>query len=774
MANREPKVLLMGQTPPPWHGQAVATQILFDHEWPGFDVQRLRMEFSEEMSEVGRFQWKKVAYLLQLTMRARKHLKANPGAILFYPPASARWVPFLRDVFFLAATRHLAGATVFIYHASGLPIFARGSWLRRRLAKIAYEAADESLEVAIEKITPHEVFKAKRWSWCPCAIEVPEMRREKRVAGMPTRVLFLGSLQEGKGVLEILRTAHELKRRGKGGDFRFQIVGKWFSSEFKEETTRLREELGLEETVELTGQLTGADKWDAYAKADVFFFPTHYESEASPIVLMEALGAGLPIITTEWAGIPAMLKGCDSARLLPIRSPSAYADELMRFRDNPSGAEDLGSASKKFYAEWFLPERFVGNVAGAFGRIAERLAGGTQDALPASGQSIPMAVEAKRNRIFRMAVYLADQNPRYDRSLGIARMSEAVLNALAATGRAEVFPICSTSSQQGPDSATARSTLPFRTRGKFARLLADHFHPYLARPAVDQDLWYYPKGFLPWFGLKGTSKVVTIHDTIIQHYRDNYPSWRNRAEYVYWARMLARTIQRADAILTVSNTAKRQIEQFMDRHGLTRKAVTVTFEPCLYEVIPQPLDVEKRTHVIHLSSPEPHKRTSHLLRWWRNKAASGAELPVLHLVGRLPHDADAMVRGIPGIVCQPFLEDSRLREEISTARALILPSEIEGFGLPALEAYYLGTPVCFTAGTSVEEILAPATTRGRFHLHDEASFWSALADVMAMSPSRVRDHGLKLREVYASSAVAERMLAVFEAVGHEVLTSKSA
>ncbi|MFM7183043.1 MAG: glycosyltransferase [Verrucomicrobiales bacterium] len=765
-----PKVLLMGQTPPPWHGQAVATQILFDHDWPGFNVHRLRMEFSEEMSEVGRFQWKKVIYLFQLTMRARKYLKANPGTTLFYPPASARWVPFLRDVFFLGATRHLAGATVFIFHASGLPVFTTRSWLRRRLAKLAYEEADESLEVAIETITPHEVFHAKRWSWCPCAIEVPEMHREKKGADLPTLVLFLGSLQEGKGVLEILRTANELNKRGRGREFRFQIVGKWFSSEFEEETIRLRTELGVQDSVELTGQLTGADKWDAYAKADVFFFPTHYASEASPIVLMEALGAGLPIISTEWAGIPAMLDGCESTRLLPIRSPSIYADELISFRENSSGGEKLSAASKEFYGKWFRPERFVGMVASAFARSAESLPSGFQEAPEIPGQTVGIARTIIRDRVLRMGVYLADQNPRYDRSLGIARMSEAVLNALAATGRVDIFPVCSTSSQQGPETAAVRSVLPFGTRGKSARLLADHFHLFFARPPVAQDLWYYPKGFLPWFGLKGKYKVVTIHDTIIQHYRDNYPSWRNRAEYVYWARMLANTIEQADAILTVSKTAKKQIEQFMDRHGLTRKPVTVTFEPCIYEVVPQPFQNEKGSHVIHLASPEPHKRTTHLLRWWADKTASGHELPPLHLVGKLPPDAAALANACPRVICRPFLEDSELRREVSMARALILPSEIEGFGLPALEAYYLGTPVCFVAGTSVEEILLPATNRGRFHLHDESSFWSAFDDVLAMEPLEVREAGLKLREVYASSAVAARMLVEFERVGRATTT----
>ena len=43
---------------------------------------------------------------------------------------------------------------------------------------------------------------------------------------------------------------------------------------------------------------------------------------------------------------------------------------------------------------------------------------------------------------------------------------------------------------------------------------------------------------------------------------------------------------------------------------------------------------------------------------------------------------------------------------------LLLPSEIEGFGLPALEAYYLSTPVVYVRGTAVEEILGERSPGG--------------------------------------------------------------
>lgn len=49
-------LLIVGQTPPPWHGQAVATKMLFDHDWGMREVTTLRLAYSDEMHSVGRFE----------------------------------------------------------------------------------------------------------------------------------------------------------------------------------------------------------------------------------------------------------------------------------------------------------------------------------------------------------------------------------------------------------------------------------------------------------------------------------------------------------------------------------------------------------------------------------------------------------------------------------------------------------------------------------------------------------------------------------------------
>ena len=756
----KPAVLLMGQTPPPWHGQAVATQILFDHDWPDFEVHRLRMEFSEEMQEVGRFQWKKIVHLLGLIASARRILKRHPGCILFYPPASAKWIPFLRDVLFLTSVRYLAGSTIFIYHASGLPKFVSGSLLRRLLGSLVYQAAEVSLEVAQEAVPPHEVFAARSWQWCPCGIEVPLLERTTRPANGPLTVLFVGSLQEGKGVIEILQTAALIKQQSRQHDFKFRIVGKWFSKEFEDEIHQLRLELDLESMVEFAGQLLADDKWRAYFEADVFFFPTHYSSEATPIVLMEALGVGLPIITTQWAGIPAMLEGCATACLLPIHSPDQYAAALTDLFSRSGDHAATVEASRSFYQKHFLPRRFVERVERAFLSATDsgwkfhgaEAGSGLVDEIPAA--AVPLQVTA----------YLADQNPGHDRSFGISRMSQVVINALQVSGEVTIETIVSRTSQQAPRSVKSTRILPWGTRRKWVRLLTDHFHPLFKGSRHEPDLYYFPKGYLPLMSFFCRPSVVTIHDTIIQYDEDHYPEWRSRWEYGYWAIMLKHTLRRADRILTVSESAKKQIREFMKRHGIPAKDITVTHEPCLYENIPQPVSPTKENYVIHLASCEPHKRTAHLVRWWHEAENLGIALPMLYLIGALPPEVAPLLVGSRTVLKRPFLEDSALQAAYLGARALILPSEIEGFGLPAVEAYYLGTPVCFVRGTSVEEVIGVATHKGGFSLESRESLFSALGEVMAMTAEEIHECGLKLREGYATQVVTEKMLVAFRSL----------
>jgi glycosyltransferase involved in cell wall biosynthesis len=325
--------------------------------------------------------------------------------------------------------------------------------------------------------------------------------------------------------------------------------------------------------------------------------------------------------------------------------------------------------------------------------------------------------------------------------------------------------VVSATSQREP--AHAVTALPWGTRKKWVRLLTDHIHPMFGRRRTRPDVYYFPKGYLPLLSCFCRPSVVTIHDTIVQYDSDHYPAWRSRFDYFYWTAMLKHTLKRADRVLTVSESARRQIQHFMRRHGLPQKEITVTYEPCAYENVPQPVGGAKQNYVIHLASEEPHKRTAHLIRWWHEAERQGRELPMLHLIGRIPAEVMPLLSSSRSIVKRPFLEDSALQAAYRESKALILSSEIEGFGLPALESYYLGTPVCFVRGTSVEEVLQVATNKGGFTLDCSQSLFDSLEEVMEMPDQEVEDCGMKLRERYHSAKVVDSMLAVMREVADE-------
>ena len=95
----------------------------------------------------------------------------------------------------------------------------------------------------------------------------------------------------------------------------------------------------------------------------------------------------------------------------------------------------------------------------------------------------------------------------------------------------------------------------------------------------------------------------------------------------------------------------------------------------------------------HLGHPDPHRRVNALVEAPR-------ELPLV-LVGA----AGQWARELPGVILTGEVDDDELAALYTGAHALVLPSEEEGFGLPAVEALACGTPVVAADGPSLREVL---------------------------------------------------------------------
>jgi glycosyltransferase involved in cell wall biosynthesis len=794
-------IVIFAQVPPPEHGQSRMVLLALEtlRARPEcFEVHHVNARFSESLEDIGESSLRKGILIVGYLARAIRLRFRLTDPLLYYVPGPVKWSSVIRDWILLAVLRLFYRKVVFHWHAIGHGEWAHGSerlrlegpgwmdWLARKISALVLDQPCASIAVSsTSKKDSVAIASMRALTVCngiedPCpnyetSIEPLRMAAHRELVESTSpcfRILFISHGTVEKGLLDAVE-ALRLLIKDTDPHWRFTATFAGGLSEilevrFERDLETLKQTAGQRLTVQLEGYVSGGDKQRCYRDHDILLAPSRWESFG--LTVLEAMAYGMQIVAAASDGVKGVLPE-GHAYLAPTASPEALSARLRQcctdLRTAPRVEE--GRSLRQRFLDLYQIKYFAGALTEAFLELGgERIAiGPPAEINRTAGSSSPSGIPAHRNTQpppIHLSVYLADQNPGHDRSFGISRMSQVVLEALQAQGQVVIEVISSRTSQQAPESVVSTRILPWGTRRKWTRLLTDHFHPLFTGNGNAPSLHYFPKGYLPLMSSHCRPSVVTIHDTIIQYDEDHYPQWRNSWEYSYWSMMLKHTLRRADRILTVSESSKWQIHEFMDRHGIPRKPITVTYEPCLYERIPQPDAPEKENFVIHLASCEPHKRTSHLIRWWRDAESQGRSLPMLHLIGTVPPEVEPLLASSHSIMKRPFLEDAALRAAYRSARALILPSEIEGFGLPALEAYYLGTPVCFVQGTSVEEILGVVTAKGGFSLESPESLFSALEEVMAMTPREIRECGLKLRETYAAEKVAERMLSVFREV----------
>src|SRR5262245_2336775 len=106
-AARPLQVLVVGQTPRPLHGQALMLEKLLRGHFTKLGRSPVRMSFSAEVAQVGRFRARKLVHLAGVVagiVRARVRAR---DPVLYYPPAGPNRVAMYRDLLVLIPTRWL-------------------------------------------------------------------------------------------------------------------------------------------------------------------------------------------------------------------------------------------------------------------------------------------------------------------------------------------------------------------------------------------------------------------------------------------------------------------------------------------------------------------------------------------------------------------------------------------------------------------------------------------------------------------------------------------
>jgi glycosyltransferase involved in cell wall biosynthesis len=191
----------------------------------------------------------------------------------------------------------------------------------------------------------------------------------RRPTGEFTIVCTASGLAEKKGVRYLVEACATLKESGRR--FRCMIAGCDVDGTA---LAALRDQLGqagLEREVEALGLVPSAALLTLVASADVFVLPAIRtaagEMDGIPVSLMEAMGLGVPVVSTPVSGIPELVEGGKAGYLVPPGDPHALARALDRIAGDRASAEAVGRRGRDRVMAEFTVSHSVDRLLGIWG-----------------------------------------------------------------------------------------------------------------------------------------------------------------------------------------------------------------------------------------------------------------------------------------------------------------------------------------------------------------------------------------------------------------------
>lgn len=196
------------------------------------------------------------------------------------------------------------------------------------------------------------------------------------------RFVSVARLVEKKGTEFAIRALAQLKSRRPDIAWSYDIFG---GGPLCERLYTLVNDLGLGSQIRFRGPAAHDDVLLRMREADVLLHPSvtasNGDMEGIPVVLMEAMASGLPVVSTEHAGIPELVKAGETGLLAPERDAEALCHQLEILADHPEACQAMTHNGRELVERNFDQARLDDDLA----KIIERMV--AQD--PSTGTPSP-------------------------------------------------------------------------------------------------------------------------------------------------------------------------------------------------------------------------------------------------------------------------------------------------------------------------------------------------------------------------------------------------
>lgn len=364
-------LLVVAQLPPPVHGASVVNKQVAESERlrRNFRISLVPIDATTELAEIRKFSLAKVMRSLKTMLRIAQSLQREKPAVA-YLTMSPKGFAFWRDCAFLLIFRLMQTRHAVHLHGRGLRMAHFGKW-SQAFARLMLAKAEVILLSPLLKQETEGMVAEARLHYVANGVPDPLHGKglpARRSTGSEPVILFLGTMLESKGPMVLLEALSIL--HGQDLPFKAVFAGPWRGSLSEREFSDRLHSLGLAGKVCHIGAVYGDAKEQCLLDADILAFPTHYENEAFPLVVLEGMAAGLVPVTSDIAALPDIVEGVGIC--VPPRQPTALAEALKQIVANPARRAELRAKARAKYLEKFTLPRFEENLAA----VLEGAAGG--------------------------------------------------------------------------------------------------------------------------------------------------------------------------------------------------------------------------------------------------------------------------------------------------------------------------------------------------------------------------------------------------------------
>jgi glycosyltransferase involved in cell wall biosynthesis len=312
-----------------------------DRHW---DLHHLDTADRRDISNLGRFELINVLLALKHGMQFLAMLLRHRPQVV-YVPIAQNTLGTLRDMLFMIPALLTRRRLVIHIHGGGFGQFhATAPALVAALIRAVVGKADriivlgESLRGMLDGIAPSDRV-AVIANGMPDPFPTPPPR--DAAAGRTFRVLYLSNLVGFKGFLDLMEAVAGLVEAGH--DVSLDLAGGWGGPADEAAAQSLLARLG--ERAHLHGAVGPEQKHELLASCDVLALPTTFDGH--PFVILEAMAAGLPVISTRYGAIPETVLHEQTGLLVEQRDPAGLADAILRLAGDPRLRLRLGAAGRE-------------------------------------------------------------------------------------------------------------------------------------------------------------------------------------------------------------------------------------------------------------------------------------------------------------------------------------------------------------------------------------------------------------------------------------------